>query len=83
MASTPGRERLWAKVWKGASESPRPWKRMRMDVVASRGEGKCKAWGSELDRCSKSASVGILGGILACFLCASDGYGVSSVPKSM
>jgi hypothetical protein len=39
MASTPGRARLRAKEAKGVWVSPRPWKRRRMAVVDSGGEG--------------------------------------------
>lgn len=64
MARTPGRLMLRAKLAKGASESPRPWKRMRMAVVDSGGEGKCSVRGRVGRIGAKSASVGIRGGIL-------------------
>lgn len=68
MAKTPGRFMLRAKLAKGASESPRPWKRMRMAVVDSGGEGKCSVRGKVGRIGVKSASVGIRGGILAVFV---------------
>lgn len=57
-----------AKVAKGASESPRPWRRSRMAVVDSGGLGKTR----ETCRCGrrgwKSWGVGMRGGIFFFFV---------------
>lgn len=52
-----------AKVAKEASESPRPWKRIRMAVVVSGTSGKIRDVCREGVRCSKSSGLGILVGI--------------------
>lgn len=76
MANTPGRLVLLAKDAKLVLLSPRPWKAMRMAVVDSGGEGKCRVWGRVVSRAVKSPALGTRGGIVEDVLCCLDGVKV-------
>ena len=75
MAKTPGRASCEAKERKGVLVSPRPWKRRRMAVVDSGGEGWWREIWREGGREEKSSCCGILVGGMVISVCfCRDGF---------